>query len=46
MSNSEVPIAERRRRLKADAEDAHKALGRAQQHYDNLCNELAALKGA
>ena len=35
---------ERQRRLKADAEDARKTRNRAQQHYDSLCNELAALR--
>jgi hypothetical protein len=41
VSNPEVPIAERRRRLEADAEDARKALNRARLHYDKLCDELA-----
>ena len=35
---------ERRRRLKADAEDARKTLNRAQRHYDSLRDELAALR--
>ncbi len=37
-------IEDRRRRLEADAEDARKALRRAQAHFDGLWNELAALR--
>lgn len=37
-------IEDRRRRIKADAEDAKKALRRAQAHFEGLCNELAALR--
>lgn len=37
-------IADRRRRLEADAEDAKKALWNAQRLYDRICNELAELR--
>lgn len=32
-----------RRRLEADAEDARKALQKAQAHFNRICDELAAL---
>lgn len=31
-------------RLKADAEDARKALARAQAHYDSICDEMRNLR--
>lgn len=36
-------LDERERRLKADAEDARKALNRARARYDGLCDELRDL---
>lgn len=44
LKKSYPSIEERRRRLEADAEDARKALQRAQALFESICDELVELR--
>jgi predicted nucleic acid-binding Zn-ribbon protein len=41
---SEAEYEKQMRRLQANAEDARKALSRAQANFDAICEEMAALR--
>ncbi|MFI6117445.1 hypothetical protein [Kitasatospora sp. NPDC051164] len=41
---TDTDLDERERRLRADAEDARQTLNRARSRYDQICNELQAIR--